>query len=90
MKTGMVFDMDLMVCVGSSCHLQNSRDLINRLKELIAENRLEGRVELKGSFCMGHCADEGVCVKLADEIYSLTMENVDDVFVRQVGGKLEG
>ena len=88
MKTGMVFDMDLMVCVGS--HLQNSRDLINRLKELIAENRLEGRVELKGSFCMGHCADEGVCVKFADEIYSLTMENVDDFFVRQVVGKLEG
>ena len=56
MKAGMVFDMDLMVCVGSSCHLQNSRDLINRLKELIAENRLEGRVELKGSFCMGHWA----------------------------------
>ena len=90
MKTGMVFDMDLMVCVGSSCHLQNSRDLINRLKELIAENRLEGRVELKGSFCMGHCADEGVCVKFADEIYSLTMENVDDFFARQVVGKPEG
>ena len=66
--------MTIKVCVGSSCHLQNSRDLINRLKELIAENRLEGRVELKGSFCMGHCADEGVCVKFADEIYSLTME----------------
>ena len=49
-----------------------------------------GRVELKGSFCMGHCADEGVCVKFADEIYSLTMENVDDFFVRQVVGKLEG
>ena len=90
MKTGMVFDMDLMVCVGSSCHLQNSRDLINRLKELIAENRLEGRVELKGSFCMGHCADQGVCVKFADEIYSLTMANVDDFFARQVVGKLEG
>lgn len=59
MKTGMVFDMDLMVCVGSSCHLQNSRDLINRLKELIAENRLEGRVELKGSFCMGHWRRRG-------------------------------
>ena len=90
MKTGMVFDMDLMVCVGSSCHLQNSRDLINRLKELIAENRLEGRVELKGSFCMGHCADEGVCVKFGEELYILTMENVDDFFVRQVVGKLEG
>ena len=82
--------MDLMVCVGSSCHLQHSRELIDRLKALIAENGLEGKVELKGSFCMGHCADEGVCVKFADEIYSLTMENVDDFFVRQVVGKLEG
>ena len=86
----MVFAMDLMVCVGSSCHLQNSRDLINRLKELIAENRLEGRVELKGSFCMGHCADEGVCVKFDDQIYSLTVSNVDDFFARQVMGKLKG
>lgn len=82
--------MDLMVCVGSSCHLQNSRDLINRLKELIAENQLEGQVELKGSFCMGHCADEGVCVKFDDQIYSLTVSNVDDFFARQVIGKLKG
>lgn len=86
----MVFAMDLMVCVGSSCHLQNSRDLINRLKELIAENQLEGQVELKGSFCMGHCADEGVCVKFDDQIYSLTVSNVDDFFARQVIGKLKG
>ena len=86
MKTGMVFDMDLMVCVGSSCHLQNSRDLINRLKELIAENRLDKNSKLP----LASRADEGVCVKFADEIYSLTMENVDDFFVRQVVGKLEG
>ena len=55
--------MDLMVCVGSSCHLNNSREIIGRFKELIAGHGLEDQVELKGSFCMGHCADEGVCVK---------------------------
>lgn len=79
--------MDLMVCVGSSCHLQNSRDLIARLKELIAQYNLEDTVELKGSFCMGHCADQGVCVKFQDEIYSLTMDTVDDFFAQKVAGK---
>ena len=73
-----------MVCVGSSCHLQNSRDLINRLKTLISENELEGQVELKGSFCMGHCADQGVCVKFDEEIYSLTVDTVDDFFAKNV------
>ena len=73
-----------MVCVGSSCHLQNSRDLINRLKTLISENELENQVELKGSFCMGHCADQGVCVKFDEEIYSLTVDTVDDFFAKNV------
>lgn len=72
--------MDLMVCVGSSCHLQNSRDVIKRFKELIEEYHLEGSVELKGSFCMGHCADAGVCVKYADEIYSVRPETADEFF----------
>ena len=81
---GLVMTMDLMVCVGSSCHLQNSRDLINRLKELITQYQLEGKVELKGSFCMGHCADQGVCVRFDEEIYSLTVDTVDDFFSRIV------
>lgn len=80
--------MDLMVCVGSSCHLQNSRDLINRLKELIAQYKLEDKVTLKGSFCMGHCADQGVCVKFDEVIYSLTMENVDGFFAEKVAGRM--
>ena len=79
--------MDLMVCVGSSCHLQNSRDLIARLKELITQYNLEDTVELKGSFCMGHCAEAGVCVKFQEEIYSLTMDTVDDFFAEKVAGK---
>ena len=81
--------MDLMVCVGSSCHLQNSREIINRLKELITRHGLEGQVELKGSFCMGHCAEQGVCVKYDDQIYSLTTETVDQFFENQVAGRLD-
>ena len=68
-------------------YLQNSRDLIARLKELITQYNLEDTVELKGSFCMGHCAEAGVCVKFQEEIYSLTMDTVDDFFAEKVAGK---
>lgn len=82
--------MDLMVCVGSSCHLQHSRELIDRLKALILENDLENEVELKGSFCMGHCAEQGVCVKFDDQVYSLTMDTVDGFFQDTVVAKVKG
>ncbi|MCI8554774.1 MAG: (2Fe-2S) ferredoxin domain-containing protein [Clostridiales bacterium] len=81
--------MDLMVCVGSSCHLQNSREIIGRFKELIASHGLEDRVILKGSFCMGHCADEGVCVKYGDQVFGVTVSNIDDFFETQIAGGLE-
>lgn len=89
-KSKGVHGMDLMVCVGSSCHLQHSRELIDRLKTLIAENGLEGQVELKGSFCMGHCAEEGVCVKFDDQVYSLTMNTVDTFFADKVVARQKG
>ena len=85
----MVHRMDLMVCVGSSCHLQNSREIINRFKELIASHQLEEQVTLKGSFCMGHCADEGVCVKYGDQVYGVTVGNVEEFFETQVAGGLK-
>ena len=81
--------MDLRGGVGSSGHLQNSREIINRFKELIASHELEDRVTLKGSFCMGHCADEGVCVKYDEQVYGVTVNNIDEFFETQVAGRLE-
>ena len=53
--------MEVTICIGSSCHLKGSRDIISILQRLIALNRLEDQVELKGSFCMGECMNNGVC-----------------------------
>lgn len=79
--------MDLMVCVGSSCHLQNSRELIRLFKELIQEYHLEDRVELKGSFCMGHCAEQGVCVKYREKVYGVTPDLAARFFERHVANE---
>ena len=58
------------VCVGSSCHLRGSYEIIQLLKELIRSNDFEQKVVLKGSFCMENCT-EGVNVKINEELFSI-------------------
>ena len=49
------------VCVGSSCHLKGSRQVVEGLRQLIVDNKLEDKIDLAGTFCMGKC-EQGVCV----------------------------
>ncbi len=79
--------MKVTVCIGSSCHLQGSRQVVEQLQYLIAENNLKDTVELGGTFCMGKC-QMGVCVTVDDSFYSVTPETVDEFFNKNILGKL--
>ena len=57
----------IQVCVGSSCHLKGSHTIVKLMKKAIAENNLQDKVELKATFCLGHCTD-GPSVKVGDEV----------------------
>ena len=71
--------MKISICIGSSCHIKGSHDVVTRLRELVSENALEDRVELSGAFCMNNC-QKGVCVTVDGEFYSVSPETVDDFF----------
>ena len=43
--------MEITICIGSSCHLRGSRDVIQVLEKLVTAHGLTDKVELKGSFC---------------------------------------
>ena len=45
--------MKITVCIGSSCHLKGSRQVVEQLQNMIAKENLGDRVELAGTFCMG-------------------------------------
>ena len=77
----------VIVCIGSSCHIKGSRKVVEALQNLIAENELGGKVELGGTFCMGRC-QEGVCVTVDDEFYSVSPETVADFFAKEVLAKV--
>ena len=79
--------MKITVCIGSSCHIKGSRQVVETLQKLVAENKLEDKVELAGTFCMGRCK-EGVCVTVDDEFYSVSPDTVEDFFKNDVLAKL--
>jgi NADH:ubiquinone oxidoreductase subunit E len=80
--------MIVTICIGSSCHIKGSREIVHILEQHITLHKLENKVELNGSFCMGQCV-KGVCVKIGDDIFSLSPENTDNFFEKEVLGRLK-
>lgn len=80
--------MDVMVCIGSSCYLKGSKDIISILQKLIEHNGLNEKVNLAGSFCMGHCM-EGVCVKVDGNLFSVTPSSTEEFFNKNILGGIE-
>ena len=79
--------MKITVCIGSSCHIKGSRQVVEQLQELIREKDLGDRVELAGTFCMGQC-QKGVCVTVDDAVYSVSPDTVPAFFDTAVVAKL--
>lgn len=79
--------MKITVCIGSSCHIKGSRQVVEQLQYLISENKLSDKVELGGTFCMGKC-QQGVCVTVDDTFFSVTPESVDEFFKTNVLAKV--
>ena len=71
------------VCIGSSCHLKGSRQLVERFQYLIKENKKDEQIELAGAFCMGKCASDGVSVTVDGDYFAVKPENADDFFRKQ-------
>ena len=77
--------MVIRFCVGSSCHLKGSADIVELFQNSIQEYKLEGEITLAGSFCIGKCNRIGVTVQIDDDIHTgVTRENFKEFFTEKV------
>ena len=77
--------MIIQVCIGSSCHLKGSADIVELFQNTIQEHGLEGEITLVGSFCIGKCNRIGVTVQIDDDIHTgVTRENFKEFFTEKV------
>lgn len=71
----------VQVCVGSSCHLKGSQDIVEMLQAAIEEHHIEDDVVLTGSFCIGQCNRVGVTIQVNDDVHvGITRENFKEFF----------
>ena len=75
----------IQVCVGSSCHLKGSQDIVELLQKSIEEHKIQDDVVLTGSFCIGKCNRVGVTVQVNDDIHTgITVENFSEFFKNNI------
>ena len=75
--------MKITVCIGSSCHIKGSRQVVETLNRLIGEYNVTDKVELGGTFCMGKC-QQSVCVAIENKIFSVSPDTVESFFKNEV------
>ena len=81
----------IQVCVGSSCHLKGSQDIVELLEAAIAEHHIEDDVVLSGSFCIGKCNRIGVTIQINDDIHvGITRENFREFFNKHILEAIKG
>ena len=75
----------VQICVGSSCHLKGSQQIVELMQKSVEEYNLDGEVVLVGSFCIGKCNREGVTVQINDDVHvGVTTQNFKEFFKKNI------
>ena len=69
----------LNVCIGSSCHLKGSYNVIQAFQQLIEDGSLHDKIEMQAQFCMKQC-QRGVSVSIGEDTYSVSSDTVREFF----------
>ena len=59
----------VQICVGSSCHLKGSPEIVELMQKAIQDYGLQNDVVLSGSFCIGKCNRDGVTIQVNDDVH---------------------
>ena len=77
--------MTILICIGSACHVRGSYEVLKQFKALIAQHQLQDKCVIKGAFCLGHCSEGGVTIKIDDQLVTgVTPESAAEIFDRYV------
>ncbi len=80
--------IEINVCIGTSCHLNGSYNVVQTFQQLIEEYSLHDNIEFKANFCMKQCQNKGVSVSIDGESYRIEAENTREFFQSKVLSRL--
>lgn len=82
--------IEIKICIGSSCFLKKSPEIVEFIKNKIEKESLEDKIILSGSFCAGKCNRDGVTISVDDKTYpGVTLMNIEKFWMDVVSPKLK-
>lgn len=48
---------EIHICLGSSCFARGNREMVKEVKSYLQRHHLDDKIVLRGSHCLGNCAD---------------------------------
>ena len=82
--------IELAICVGSCCHLSNSRGVIEAFKKELKRLHLDEKVILKASFCLGDCQKGGVEIQVGNKrIHGVKPEDCEKILNEEILPQLD-
>jgi NADH:ubiquinone oxidoreductase subunit E len=76
--------IEVKVCVGSSCHMKGSYQVIQTFERLIKQHGLENTVKLKASFCLGCCLDGIATTINGKPVNRVGFSNAEQIFYDEI------
>lgn len=81
--------MIIQICIGSSCHLKGSEQLVKLFQKAVERYNLDNDVTLAGSFCIGKCNRVGVTIQIDDDVFTgVTPDSFESFFNKNVLARL--
>jgi len=77
---------EVKICIGTSCHLKGSYNILMSFMNLIEKENLHDQIALASAFCMNNCQN-GVCVTVDGQLYSVRPEEADSFFHEHIAPK---
>nr|WP_155061970.1 (2Fe-2S) ferredoxin domain-containing protein [Turicibacter sanguinis] len=70
----------IKICVGSSCHLKGSYEVIQIFQSLIEKHQLQEVLELRAAFCLGHCTEAVSVMGPNEEVLAVSPDDAEKLF----------
>ena len=76
--------LTLSVCIGSSCHIKGSYNVIQSFQQMIEEQKLHDKIEFKANFCQKECHNKGISVTVGEQKYHIEPETASEFFKTEI------
>lgn len=80
--------VEVKVCIGTSCHLNGSYNVVQGIQQLVEEYSLHDKIDLEAYFCMKQCQNKGVSITVNEEKFRVEPEQVNAFFLEHIKSKI--